>query len=170
MPGKLKLMHPGEVLREEFLVPLKMSAGALAKVCGLPRTRIERIGSCSMSSSVRWGRATLTALMVGAFCAWRGIRAANHPGSMILGAVGPFLLNPKRMHTAVRTRLAAAKLPKRGLPSIHPPVNFCAKSYSGSRSNGTDAPSASLRCHPRESGDPVTPGAAEYWIPRFRGE
>jgi addiction module HigA family antidote len=45
MPKKLKPMHPGEVLREEFLVPLKMSAGALAKVCGLPRTRIERIAS-----------------------------------------------------------------------------------------------------------------------------
>jgi len=30
---------------EEFLVPLKMSAGALAKVCGLARTRIERIAS-----------------------------------------------------------------------------------------------------------------------------
>ena len=42
---KLKPMHPGEVLREEFLVPLKMSAGALAKACGLPRTRIERIAS-----------------------------------------------------------------------------------------------------------------------------
>jgi addiction module HigA family antidote len=38
-------MHPGEVLREEFLVPLKMSAGSLAKTCGLPRTRIERIAS-----------------------------------------------------------------------------------------------------------------------------
>lgn len=38
-------MHPGEVLREEFLIPLKMSAGALAKACGLPRTRIERIAS-----------------------------------------------------------------------------------------------------------------------------
>jgi addiction module HigA family antidote len=36
-------MHPGEVLREEFLVPLKLSAGALAKACSLPRTRIERI-------------------------------------------------------------------------------------------------------------------------------
>ena len=30
MSKKLKPMHPGEVLREEFLVPLKMSAGALA--------------------------------------------------------------------------------------------------------------------------------------------
>lgn len=36
-------MHPGEVLREEFVIPLKMSAGGLAKVCGVPRTRIERI-------------------------------------------------------------------------------------------------------------------------------
>jgi addiction module HigA family antidote len=45
MARKLKPMHPGEVLREEFLVPLKMSAGALAKVCSLPRTRIERIAS-----------------------------------------------------------------------------------------------------------------------------
>jgi antitoxin HigA-1 len=45
MVKKLKPMHPGEVLREEFLVPLKMSAGALAKACGLPRTRIERIAS-----------------------------------------------------------------------------------------------------------------------------
>src|ERR1700734_2317295 len=43
MAKKLKPMHPGEVLREEFLVPLRMSAGALAKACGLPRTRIERI-------------------------------------------------------------------------------------------------------------------------------
>jgi addiction module HigA family antidote len=45
MAKKLEPMHPGEVLREEFLVPLKMSAGALAKACGLPRTRIERIAS-----------------------------------------------------------------------------------------------------------------------------
>jgi antitoxin HigA-1 len=44
-PEKLKPMHPGEVLREEFLVPLGTSAGALAKACGLPRTRIERIAS-----------------------------------------------------------------------------------------------------------------------------
>ena len=45
MVRKRAPMHPGEVLREEFLVPLKMSPGALAKVCGVPRTRIERIAS-----------------------------------------------------------------------------------------------------------------------------
>jgi addiction module HigA family antidote len=36
-------IHPGEILREEFLAPLGLSAGALAKALGVPRTRIERI-------------------------------------------------------------------------------------------------------------------------------
>ena len=44
-PKKLAPMHPGEVLREEFLAPLDMSPGALAKACGVPRTRMERIAS-----------------------------------------------------------------------------------------------------------------------------
>ena len=43
MPKKLVPMHPGEVRREEFLVPLKPSAGGLARKMGVPRTRIERI-------------------------------------------------------------------------------------------------------------------------------
>src|SRR4051794_12528592 len=36
-------IHPGEILREEFLVPLGVSARRVAKACGVPRTRIERI-------------------------------------------------------------------------------------------------------------------------------
>jgi addiction module HigA family antidote len=36
-------VHPGEILREEFLAPLGMSAGALAKALRVPRTRIERL-------------------------------------------------------------------------------------------------------------------------------
>jgi addiction module HigA family antidote len=36
-------MHPGEMLREEFLIPLGLSAGKVAKAAGIPRTRIERI-------------------------------------------------------------------------------------------------------------------------------
>lgn len=36
-------VHPGEYLREEYLIPLGLSAGALAKALHLPRTRIERI-------------------------------------------------------------------------------------------------------------------------------
>jgi hypothetical protein len=37
---KLTPMHPGEVLREEYLVPLNISPGRLTKACGIPRTRI----------------------------------------------------------------------------------------------------------------------------------
>ena len=33
-------VHPGEVLREEFLLPLGMSPYALAKALHVPRTRI----------------------------------------------------------------------------------------------------------------------------------
>jgi addiction module HigA family antidote len=38
------LPHPGEILREDFMVPLGLSAGALARAMGLKdRTRIERL-------------------------------------------------------------------------------------------------------------------------------
>lgn len=36
-------MHPGEVLREEFINPLGLTAGRVAKASGIARTRIERI-------------------------------------------------------------------------------------------------------------------------------
>ena len=36
-------LHPGEVLREEFLKPLELTPYAVAKACKVPRTRIERI-------------------------------------------------------------------------------------------------------------------------------
>ncbi len=36
-------LHPGEVLREEFMKPLGVSAITVAKACHVPRTRIERI-------------------------------------------------------------------------------------------------------------------------------
>lgn len=36
-------IHPGEILHEEYLVPLGMSAGALARQLNVPRTRIERL-------------------------------------------------------------------------------------------------------------------------------
>jgi antitoxin HigA-1 len=39
MAKKLPPMHPGEVLREEFLIPLGLSAGAIAKACGPVTTR-----------------------------------------------------------------------------------------------------------------------------------
>jgi addiction module HigA family antidote len=36
-------IHPGEILRDLYLEPLDMSAGALARKINVPRTRIERI-------------------------------------------------------------------------------------------------------------------------------
>ena len=45
-------LHPGEILREEFLAPLGLSAGALARALGVPRTRIERIVKEQMGVSV----------------------------------------------------------------------------------------------------------------------
>ncbi|SFC57047.1 addiction module antidote protein, HigA family [Devosia psychrophila] len=39
----MPVFHPGEILREEYLVPLGMSAGALARKLNVPRTRIERL-------------------------------------------------------------------------------------------------------------------------------
>jgi addiction module HigA family antidote len=64
MAKKLKPMHPGEVLREEFLVPLGLSASALARACGLPRTRIERIANeqtgITADTALRLGKALNT--------------------------------------------------------------------------------------------------------------
>ena len=40
---KLKNIHPGEVLFEEFLVPLKISAYKLSKDLKIPQTRISEI-------------------------------------------------------------------------------------------------------------------------------
>jgi addiction module HigA family antidote len=61
MARKLAPMHPGGVLREEFLVPLGLSAGALAKACGVPRTRIERIANgetaVTADTALRLGKA-----------------------------------------------------------------------------------------------------------------
>jgi antitoxin HigA-1 len=58
---KLAAMHPGEVLREEFLAPLGLSPGALAKACGVPRTRIERIANeeiaVTADTALRLGKA-----------------------------------------------------------------------------------------------------------------
>jgi antitoxin HigA-1 len=61
MSKKLPPLHPGEVLREEFLIPMGLSAGALAKACDLPRTRIERIAAetsgITADTALRLGRA-----------------------------------------------------------------------------------------------------------------
>ena len=41
--AKLKNVHPGEVLLEEFLIPMKLSQNALARAIGVPPRRINEI-------------------------------------------------------------------------------------------------------------------------------
>ncbi|MGL5447825.1 MAG: HigA family addiction module antitoxin [Rhabdaerophilum sp.] len=41
--AKLAAIHPGAILREEFLSPMNLSAGAVARAIEVPRTRIERL-------------------------------------------------------------------------------------------------------------------------------
>ena len=52
--------HPGEVLREEYLIPLRMSARALAKSLGVPANRITEImrgeRDVSADTAIRLGR------------------------------------------------------------------------------------------------------------------
>jgi addiction module HigA family antidote len=52
--------HPGEVLREEYLVPLGLSARALTKVLGVPANRLTEImrgtRDVSADTAIRLGR------------------------------------------------------------------------------------------------------------------
>ncbi len=41
--NRMRAVHPGEVLREEFLAPLELSVNALATALGVPATRIHEI-------------------------------------------------------------------------------------------------------------------------------
>lgn len=43
MANRMRPIHPGEVLKEEFLIPLGMSASQLAKHLGVPVNRITQI-------------------------------------------------------------------------------------------------------------------------------
>ena len=44
------LPHPGDILREDFMIPLRLTPGALARAMGLrDRTRIERLSRGAQS-------------------------------------------------------------------------------------------------------------------------
>jgi addiction module HigA family antidote len=53
-------IHPGEILRTEFMEPLRLSAGKVAKAIGVPRTRIERLAqeqtALTADTAMRLGR------------------------------------------------------------------------------------------------------------------
>ena len=74
--------------REEFLAPLDMSPGALAKACGVPRTRIERIAGEAT------GITADTALRL----------------SRVFGTTAEFWLNLQRTYDLATARNAAGDL------------------------------------------------------------
>jgi antitoxin HigA-1 len=43
MAKKLSPVHPGEILREEYLTPMELTPYAVAAALSVPRTRIERL-------------------------------------------------------------------------------------------------------------------------------
>ncbi len=43
MTRKLKPIHPGEILREEFMIPMGLSSNALARAVGVTPARINEI-------------------------------------------------------------------------------------------------------------------------------
>ena len=53
-------IHPGEYLRTEFMEPLGLTAGRVARAIGVPRTRIERLlreeTGLSADTAARLGR------------------------------------------------------------------------------------------------------------------
>ncbi|MBS7543797.1 HigA family addiction module antitoxin [Ancylobacter oerskovii] len=60
MHGPQPPIHPGEILREEFLLPLNLSPYAVARAVHVPRTRIERLAreqtSVTADTALRLGR------------------------------------------------------------------------------------------------------------------
>jgi addiction module HigA family antidote len=53
-------IHPGEILAAEFMAPLGLTAGKIARAIGVPRTRIERLArgqtALTADTAARLGR------------------------------------------------------------------------------------------------------------------
>ena len=76
----MRPVHPGEILREDYLIPLDMSANALAKALNVPAPRINDIvrerrgvtrGHRLATDALLWRRCALMAEFAG------GIRIAG---------------------------------------------------------------------------------------------
>ena len=60
MARKFTPIHPGEILREDFLLPMELTPYAVEQACGVPRTRIERLAreetSVTADTALRLGK------------------------------------------------------------------------------------------------------------------
>ena len=67
MARKLPPIHPGEILREEFLEPLGLNAAALARAIHVPSNRVTRLinghASITPDTALRFARALRTSPM-----------------------------------------------------------------------------------------------------------
>ena len=95
----MKPPHPGETLKEEYLVPLGMSVNQLAKALGITATRLNDIAR---------GRRGITA-----DTALRLARYLGTAAEFWLGLAGP--MTPNGVADVVRRRGAAA-----GIADVHP--------------------------------------------------
>lgn len=71
----MRAIHPGEILREEFLLPLSLSVNALAKALDVPATRLHAIvhGQRSISADTA---ARLARHFGGDAASWLAMQAA----------------------------------------------------------------------------------------------
>jgi antitoxin HigA-1 len=94
MAKKLPPVHPGEVLREEFLRPMSLSPYMVARALGVPRTRIERLAneqtSVTADTALRLARyfGTTPAFWMGMQAQYDLERAEDELGAR-LGKIAP---------------------------------------------------------------------------------
>ena len=92
---KIKLAHPGKILREEFMEPVGLSAYALAKALGVPLPRVNDIvrekRSISPEMAVLLSAYLVRQMAIGSICRrtsiWRWPRtrlASRQHGSLLI--------------------------------------------------------------------------------------
>src|SRR5438874_818735 len=86
--NRMRPVHPGEVLREDYLLPLGMTASALAKALNVPSARINDIvrerRSVTADTAMRLARC-----FGGDARSWLNLQSRIRPGS-------PRFVTPKR--------------------------------------------------------------------------
>lgn len=101
---KVPPVHPGEILREEFLLPLRMSVNALAIALSVPATRVHEIvkekRGISGDTALRLGRYfNMTAEF------WMGLQG-DYELELVRYVSGKEI--EQRIHPVVRARKAGA--------------------------------------------------------------
>jgi antitoxin HigA-1 len=131
MAKTLPPMHPGEVLREEFLIPMALSPYALAKICDVPRTRIERIVreeiSVTADTALRLSKALGTTAGL-----WLNLQSRYPPSDQVRGHAFPDHAPGNQWVPSATGRNACSKCGS-SLPPIFSMVAKASACVNGSR-------------------------------------